>query len=282
MTASRESSTIYEGADGSELPMLLFEPAEGTQPAAGIVMFHGGGLHSGSADELAPHCRHLAARGILAASAGYRLIDQGATSIDDCIADVRRALEQFSRLAAQRGLDSWHLASGGSSAGGHLALVAAMIAPDGPRPSPEPGVAAIVALNPVVDLLAYSPAEQRSLEEQVARIAPGRLGEYSPIEFVRPGNPPTLIQHGTHDAVAPIDTVRRFRDLMVQAGNDCVLLEYERAEHAFHYPAPAGHFDDVIDATTEFLLNRRAMRGQQTANSEDDVVMPPITWGSPA
>jgi hypothetical protein len=27
-------------------------------------------------------------------------------------------------------------------------------------------------------------------------------------------------------------------------------------EHAFHYPGSAGHFDDVIDATAEFLLDR--------------------------
>jgi acetyl esterase/lipase len=223
---------------------------------AGIIMFHGGGLNSGSAEGLAPHCRQLASRGIFAVSAGYRLIGQGAMSIDDCIADVRRAVECFLSLAAVRGLDSSRLASGGSSAGAHLALVAAMIAPDRPVPAPEPGVAAIVALNPVVDLLAYSSEQQQSLEEEVARIAAGRLIEYSPVEFVRPGNPPTLIQHGTHDEVASIDTVRRFRDVMVQAGNDCLLLEYEGAGHAFHYPGPAGHFDEVIDAIAGFLLDR--------------------------
>ncbi|WP_433172604.1 alpha/beta hydrolase [Actinoallomurus sp. CA-150999] len=257
MTPGRESSTIYEAADGSELPMLLFEPAEGTQPVAGIVMFHGGALRKGSADGLAPHCRQLASRGIFAVSAGYRLLDEGAVSIDDCIADVRRAVEHFLSLAALRGLDSSRLASGGSSAGGHLALVAAMIAPDGPRPAPKPGVAAVVALNPVVDLLAYPPEQLRTLEQDVG-IAAGRATDYSPIEFVRPGNPPMLIQHGTHDEVASIDQVRRFRDVMVQAGNDCTLLEYERAEHAFHYPGPAGHFNDVIDATAEFLLDRLA------------------------
>ncbi|MGI5490483.1 alpha/beta hydrolase [Microtetraspora malaysiensis] len=154
-------------------------------------------------------------------------------------------------------VDSSRLASGGSSAGGHLALVAAMIAPDSPLPAPKPGVAAVVALNPVVDLLAYSPEQIRILEQD-AGIAAGRAIEYSPIEFVQPGNPPMLIQHGTHDEVAPIGQVRRFRDVMVQAGNDCMLLEYERAEHAFHYPSPAGHFDDVIDATAEFLLDRLA------------------------
>jgi hypothetical protein len=53
--------------------MLIFEPDEGTQPVAGIVMVHGGVLHSGSADGLAPHCRELASRGIFAGSAGYRI-----------------------------------------------------------------------------------------------------------------------------------------------------------------------------------------------------------------
>jgi acetyl esterase len=254
MTGSHESSTRYEAADGSELPMLVFEPGEGTQPVAGIVMFHGGALHSGSADGLAPHCRRLASRGIFAVSAGYRLVGQHALSIDDCIADVRRAIERFLSLAAVRGLDSSRLASGGSSAGAHLALVAAMIAPD--KPAPEPSGAAVVALNPVVDLLAYSPEQQRSLEEEVTRIAAGRLIEYSPIEFVRSGNPPTLIQHGTHDKIAPVGTVRRFRDVMALAGNECVLLEYEGAEHAFHYPGPAGYFDEVIDTTADFLLDR--------------------------
>ena len=256
MAVIRTSSTTYEAADGSELPMLIFEPEEGLQPVAGIVMFHGGALHSGSADGLAPHCRRLASLGIFAVSAGYRVVDQGAISIDDCIADVSRAIAHFAGLAAARGLDSSRLAVGGSSAGGHLALVAAMIAPDSPVPAPEPIVAAVVALNPVVDLLAYSPEEQQNLADEVARVALRRLIEISPIEFVRPGNPPTLIQHGTRDEIGSIDTMRRFRDVMAQAGNDCVLIEYEGAEHAFHYFPE--YLDTVNKATAEFLIDRLA------------------------
>jgi acetyl esterase len=78
------------------------------QTRAGIVMFHGGALRSGAG----PHCRQLASRDILAVSAWYRLLGQGAMSIDDCIADVRRAVENFSALAAVRGLESSRLASG--------------------------------------------------------------------------------------------------------------------------------------------------------------------------
>jgi acetyl esterase/lipase len=256
MTACRESSTSYETVDGGELPMLVFEPAEGTRPAAGVVLFHGGALRTGSPDGLAPHCRRLASRGILAVSAGYRLLGQGTASIADCVTDVRRAVEHFRRLAASRGLGKPRLASGGSSAGAHLALVAAMTAA-GTATAPDPGVAAVVALNPAgLDLLAFPPELRRPIEQR-AGIAAGRAIEYSLIEFVRPGNPPMLIHHGTADEVEPIDHVRRFRDAMVQAGNECTLVEYEHARHAFHYPGRSGHFDDVIDATARFLLESR-------------------------
>ncbi|GAA0944453.1 alpha/beta hydrolase family protein [Virgisporangium aurantiacum] len=177
------------------------------------------------------------------------MLGQGAAGIDDCVSDVRRAVVHVRRLAALRGLEKQCLASGGSSAGAHLALLAAMT---------DPGVAAVVALNPAgLDLLAFPPEVRRSIEQR-AGIAAGRAIDYSLIEFVRPGSPPMLIQHGTADEVEPIDHVRRFRDAMVLAGNECTLLEYDHAEHAFHYPGNGRHFDDVIDATVRFLLDRIA------------------------
>jgi acetyl esterase/lipase len=138
-----------------------------------------------------------------------------------------------------------------------LADLPPLAAPGRPVPAPGPGVAAVVALNPVVDLLAYPPGQQRALEQD-AGIAAGRAIDYSPAELVRPGNPPVLIQHGTHDEVAPISQARRFRDAIAQAGNDCVLREYAGAGHGFHYPGPAGYFDQVTEATAGFLLSRLA------------------------
>jgi acetyl esterase/lipase len=260
MTACRESSTFYHAADGRKLPLLVFEPGDGTQPRAGIVLFHGGALREGSADGLAPHCQKLASRGIFAVSAGYRLLGHGAASIDDCVADVRCAVEGFGRLAAVRGLGARHLASGGSSAGAHLALVAAMIAPNEPAPATKPGIAAVVAFNPAgVDLHSFDPRVRRHLEHQ-AGIAAGRLTDYSLIRYVRPGNPPMLIHHGTRDEIEPIENVRRFRDAMVASGNECTLREYAHAEHGFHYPGNGPHFDDVIDTTARFLLDRIAAK----------------------
>ncbi|WP_203934683.1 alpha/beta hydrolase [Virgisporangium ochraceum] len=233
----------YTAADGTGLPMLVFDPPAGVRPAAGVVLFHGGALRKGSPDDLAGHCRRLASHGVFAVSAGYRLLGRGAAGIDDCVDDVRRAVERFRALAASRGVT--RPASGGSSAGAHLALVAAMTGPtDG---------GAVVAFNPAgLDLLAF-PADVRRGIERNAGIGAGRASEYSVVELVRPGGPSTLIHHGTADEVEPIDHVRRFRDAMTRAGNPCTLIEYGNARHAFHYGDE--HLADVVDATARFLLD---------------------------
>ncbi len=236
--------------------MLIFEPIGATQPRAGIILFHGGALRGGSPDDLAPHCRELAARGILAVSADYRLLEAGADSIEDCVADVREAVEQFVRLASSRGLEAAQLASGGSSAGAHLALVAAMTGADGTSRAGHFGISAVVAWNPAGSDLGSLPVEtQRQLELRVGLPA-GRLARYSLIELVRPHIPPVLIHHGTRDEVEPIDCVRRFRDAMLRSGNECTLTEYEHAKHGFHYPGAGGCFDSVVDSTALFLLEK--------------------------
>lgn len=228
------------------MPLVTVLTFETPRPRAGVVLFHGGGLVHGSPDDLAPHCRRLAEHGIFAVSAGYRLLGKGAASIDDCLADVRHAIEDFGRLAAAHGLGRAQLAAGGSSAGAHLALLSVMT-------SADPAVSAIVALNPAgLDLGAMEPEQRSQLEDRVG-IAAGKLIDYSAVEVVRSGLPPTLIQHGTDDEIQPIDGVRRFRDAMASAGNECTLVEYPGAEHAFHYPG-GGHFDEVMAATLRFLL----------------------------
>jgi acetyl esterase/lipase len=110
----------------------------------------------------------------------------------------------------------------------------------------------VVALNPAgMDIRSYEPALLNRLEQAVG-VAAGKLIEYSVLEYVRPGNPPVLIQHGTEDEVEPIANVRRFRDAMTRSDNVCTVLEYDDAKHAFHFP-DGGHFDDVVEATVRFL-----------------------------
>ncbi|MBS2551211.1 alpha/beta hydrolase [Catenulispora sp. NL8] len=225
--------------------MLVFEPTG--PPRAAVILFHGGGLRHGSPDELAPHCTALAAKGILAAAAGYRLLGQGAEHIGECLADVRAEMAKFraefraeSRKLAAPTLP---LATGGSSAGGHLALLATLTGPDS-------GFDTLVLFNPIVDATLVAP-------EVLARaLEPGTTAEsISPLHLLRPGSPRTAVFSGTADSIAPIESLRAFRDAMVAAGDACELTEFEGAEHAFHYQE--AYFERVLAGAVGFLTRGR-------------------------
>ncbi len=85
------------------------------------------------------------------------------------------------------------------------------------------------------------------------------LAQYSPVQFVRPGVPPTIMFHGTDDVVVPLDSVRRFRDCMEEAGNRCELVEFAGAEHGFFNARPDGNplYDETLARATQFLVGLR-------------------------
>ncbi len=55
----------------------------------------------------------------------------------------------------------------------------------------------------------------------------------SPITWVRPGLPPTLILHGVRDHLVKIEFTRNLRDRSQAAGNSITLLEFPWSEHGF-------------------------------------------------
>lgn len=66
----------------------------------------------------------------------------------------------------------------------------------------------------------------------------------SPIHHVRATSVPTLLFHGEHDSIVPVDSARRLYQALVAAGVQTVYVEFPRTEHAFDllYPplGPAG------------------------------------------
>ena len=70
---------IYKTTPQGELAIHIFEPDTDEQTAA-IVFFFGGGWTGGNPQQFFPHCQHLAKRGMLAASAEYRIKSKHNTS----------------------------------------------------------------------------------------------------------------------------------------------------------------------------------------------------------
>jgi acetyl esterase/lipase len=62
---------------------------------------------------------------------------------------------------------------------------------------------------------------------------PALYHDASPLDFVGPGTPPTLLVHGTRDEIVWVRHSERLRDRMRQAGRPVFLLELPWATHGF-------------------------------------------------
>ncbi|WP_035695662.1 alpha/beta hydrolase [Bradyrhizobium liaoningense] len=131
------------------IPARLYVPKEprqndGLSPA--LVFFHGGGWVIGDLDSHDVVCRQLAAEGaLIVISVDYRLAPEHKfpAAADDAIA----ATKWIAAHARDLGVDASRLSIGGDSAGGNLAAVVALAAPD----AGGPALAGQVLIYPATD-----------------------------------------------------------------------------------------------------------------------------------
>ena len=246
--SSQMEPITYKTIGTVELRLHMFRPvtpASRLRPV--IVFFFGGGWRTGTPSSFYPHCRYLAERGMLAAAAEYRVHDRHGTTAFECVADGKSAVRWLRAHAAELGIDPHRIAAGGGSAGGHVAACAATITDgddeDGTNSSrPD----ALVLFNPAVDA---------TLDLFADRFV-GRALEISPVHHVKPGQPPTIIFHGTADNLVPFENVERFTRLMTAAGNRCELVPFPGKPHGFyHHGEPPGSesYHTSIVATERFV-----------------------------
>src|SRR5262249_22791415 len=140
----------------SELRLHIFNPQNrGTVTAIpAIVFFFGGGWTNGTVTQFIPQSKHLAQRGMIAIVADYRVFGRHKTSAFEAIADAKSAIRWVRAHATELGIDPNRIAAGGGSAGGHIALSAAVLDQfddmnEDRRVSSKPN--ALVLFNPAVD-----------------------------------------------------------------------------------------------------------------------------------
>ncbi len=93
-----------------------------------------------------------------------------------------------------------------------------------------------------------------------------RARRVSPIEFIRPSLPPTLLIHGIDDGCVPIEHADRFAAAMKKANNR---IEYKRMEgwnHAFVVPyyGTDRQIVEAIRMTDRFLIDLGWLTGEPT------------------
>lgn len=245
----QERQIVYKTTAQGELQMHLFEcEKHGERPA--IVFFFGGGWVGGSVQQFFPHCRHLAALGMVAISAEYRVKNRHGTTPFECVADGKSAVRYLRRHAKELGVDPDRIIAAGGSAGGHVAACTATITgcedeSEEIAISSQPN--ALVLFNPVVDTTELGYGANRFKDD------PRVL---SPVHHVRADLPPTILFHGTADTTVPFENVERFCAAMRQVGNECTLMPFEGKKHGFfNYTREEDHrsYNQTIEHTENFL-----------------------------
>lgn len=222
---------IYKSIDGAELRLHVFNPpghrSADTQPA--IVFFSGGGWTHGTVEQFVPHAIHLAQRGMVAIVADYRVFDRYKTTPFDAMADAKSAIRWLRSHAKELGIDPQRIAAAGGSAGGHIALSAALFDNfDDPKENKK------ISSKPNA-LVLFNPAIDTSYERNKALFGDRGL-EASPIHHIKAMLPPMVIFHGKADKVIPYAEVEKFCAEARHLSDKCELFGYDNASHGFFTP----------------------------------------------
>ena len=224
------------------------------RPSGGPVLIHlhGGGYTGGRKNSQSlPLLYRLASQGWVCVSANYRL--RPAAQHPNHLIDLKQVIAWVRAHGHEYGVDPTLLFVAGSSAGAHMASLAALTPND---PAFQPGfedadtsvTAAAIGLN-------------------------GWYGNYygeggasSPLAHVRPDAPPFFIAHGDHDTMAPVEIARHFADTLGGVStNPVVYAELPGAQHAFDL-FHSLRFEMVVDAVEAFAA---WVRSRQVRSDHD-------------
>ncbi len=163
-----------------------------------IVFFFGGGWKNGSYLQFVSQSDYFASRGMVAASADYRIESIHHTKPDKCVEDAKSAVRWLRQHASELGIDPDKVVASGGSAGGHIAACTALIDAfdadtDDRSISAKPN--AMVLFNPALNIDELT-AERKGSAEDVAKAE-----AITPNRFIKAGTPPAILFFGANDAL---------------------------------------------------------------------------------
>lgn len=236
---------VYYRVGDIDLRVSVYTPGPETVKRPTVLYIHGGGWVHYTRDNMIFSLLPYLARGMDVVNVDYRQANQARApaAVEDC----RCALHWVFHHANQFGFDTDRLVVAGGSAGGHLALMTGMLPQsagfdDGCAFSigQEPvKVSAIVDFFGPTDVaqLMKDPSRQSWAVEWFAGVEdPAALARrVSPLTYVRPGLPPTIIVHGTRDDAVPYQQSARLHQAFDSVGVPNELVTIENGGHG-SYP----------------------------------------------
>jgi acetyl esterase/lipase len=214
-----------------------------------LVYLHGGAFRSGSKHrEARPLLYRLASQGWVCISANYRL--SPAAGFPDHHVDAKKVIAWVRADGPEYGADPAVVFVAGSSAGAHLAALAALTPND---PAFQPGFeGADTSVIAAICLYGY-----------YGRLGANELVPSSPQAYVRADAPPFLVAHGDRDTVVIVQDARRFvARLRGGSSNPVVYAELPGAQHTFDLFGSL-RFETVVDGIEAFAAWVRSRQQAQ-------------------
>ncbi len=207
------TNVVYDKTNQLDYDLYVPTRSKLKSPEALILFIHGGAWNSGNKTDLAFACKRYAKQGYVSATLKYTLFSEKNKteySLDRVLKDIENCLEHIKRHMEKLGCQVTQTALAGYSAGGHLALLYAYKCQ---KTSPLPIRFVFQKVGPTdfhpdtwdnkTDLVAglVSCFNQKliSQEDIVSGQAEELIRNASPVSFVTPESPPTVLAYGGKD-----------------------------------------------------------------------------------
>lgn len=243
---------VYGHKAGMALTYDVFVPGDSAN-GAGVIHVVSGGWNSRyfEPDSVAENYRFLLDEGYVVFALRHGSNPQ--FSIPEATVDVIAGAGHIRRNSGRYGVDSLKLGIFGGSSGGQLALMAAL-SPD------QPLLGAAAAF--------FAPADLRNVPDFIRAMIPALdfdttlAASVSPATFASPGDPPTLLIHGTKDfVVAPWQSEKMYAALQ-ENGVESKLVIYEGMMHGNSYGGKGKFLEkgntELLDWFGQHLLGKKA------------------------
>lgn len=269
------TAEIYKKASGDDLWIYRFDPKghdaeHDKRPAA--VFFFGGGWNGGSVTQFEQHAKYLAARGMVAFVADYRVKSRQNTAPSACVADGKSAIRWVRMNADKLGIDPNRIAAAGGSAGGHVAATTGICdGMDDPKELDSKissKANALLLFNPV-----YDNGPDGYGHDRVKQWFPA----ISPAHNISKDDPPTIVFLGSKDALVPVSTAKKFDADLKASGVRSEVWIYEGQPHGFFNERKSQEsFLDTVLKMDKFLASLNWLEGEADVATLHSLLKKPL------
>jgi acetyl esterase/lipase len=290
--ATTQFDVVYKSTEQGPLKLDLHYPVT---PKPGVkfplVLFtHGGGWAAGTKTIGDRGVRFMGVKalneqGFCVASVEYRLCTpDGNITVRDCVTDAKDALRFLAKHAARFSIDAEQVFTWGDSAGGHLAQMMLLSAPE---TFPGDPLLADAKYRLIAGVSWYGPCDFERMElftppggkgvgdrfgsrilkrgaDETTKLAAYR--EVSPVNYLRPDSPPLLMMQGDKDPTIPVQHAHYMKERgdAVKAPVEVVIVKNSGHNWREVGGALSPPMDEVMKGTAAFMrrhLERRMKSG---------------------